>query len=114
MAELNRHRLRLGLIALWLLHSTAVQADQHIRALAASCASCHGTHGNSAGAMPSLAGMDPSRFKARMQAFRSGKGASTVMHHLSKGLTLAEIEQMSVFFAKQPQIPAQLPPHPGS
>lgn len=85
-----------------LLPITSIAADSsanlHIQILAASCAACHGTNGNSVGGIPVLAGLDKSYFITRMQAFRSGERASTVMHHHAKGLTTEEIEQLALYF----------------
>lgn len=84
--------------------------QRHIQTLAASCAACHGTHGNSVGGSAVLAGLDKRHFIAQMQAFRFGARMSTVMHHHAKGLTVEEIEQLGLFFAAQPRLPAELPP----
>lgn len=86
--------------------------SRHIVTLAASCAACHGTHGNSVDGTPVLAGLDPSYFASQMRAFQANKRASTVMHHLSQGLTSDEIEQLGLYFARQPRAPAQLPKSP--
>lgn len=92
--------------------ATPPEVSQHIVILAASCAACHGTNGNSVGGTPVLAGLDASYFAAQMHAFQTNQRASTVMHHLSQGLTSAEIEQMGVFFANQPRVPAHMPASP--
>ena len=88
------------------LHSASGPADEvtgatHIRTLAASCAACHGTQGNSAGGLPSLAGLDRKYFIVQMQAFASGERKATVMHHHAKGLKLDEIEQLASYFSSQ-------------
>jgi sulfide dehydrogenase cytochrome subunit len=88
------------------------ESSRHIVTLAGSCAACHGTNGNSVDGTPVLAGLDPSYFATQMRAFQANKRASTVMHHLSQGLTPGEIEQLGLFFAKQPRQPTQLPKSP--
>ena len=77
------------------------ESSTHIRTLAASCAACHGTQGNSAGGLPSLAGLDQKYFITQMQAFASGERKATVMHHHAKGLKVDEIEQLATYFSVQ-------------
>ncbi|MDR2219694.1 MAG: c-type cytochrome [Methylobacillus sp.] len=81
----------------------------HLRVLAASCAACHGTNGNSVGGTPVLAGLMPAYFVAQMQAFRSGKRDSTVMHHHAQGLTEAEIALLADYFSRQPRVTMHAP-----
>ena len=81
----------------------------HIRTLAASCAACHGTQGNSAGGLPSLAGLDQKYFITQMQLFASGERKATVMHHHAKGLKAEEIEQLAVYFSAQKSAAAVSP-----
>ena len=85
------------------LAAGAVEANNHIRVLAASCAACHGSNGNSVGGTPVLAGLDRTHFVAQIMAFRKGDRPSTVMHHHAKGLTEAEVEQLADYFAAQPR-----------
>lgn len=108
----NSSFLLILVAALWSLPAAAVNDNRHARLLASTCAACHGTNGNSVGGTPVLAGLDPGYFSAQMHAFQRNERASTVMHHLSKGFTDAEIEQMAVFFANQPRMTAQPPAIP--
>lgn len=110
----QRSGIWLSLLLLMPITGVADEVSNHIVTLAASCAACHGTNGNSVGGTPVLAGLDASYFVTQMRAFQKNKRASSVMHHLSQGLTLAEIEQMGIFFANQPRLPAQLPESPSS
>jgi cytochrome subunit of sulfide dehydrogenase len=100
-------------VFLWLMASaltaSAAEATSHLRVLASSCAACHGTDGNSVGGTPVLAGLDKTHFTTQMQAFRSGKRPSTVMHHHAKGLTEVEIEQLANYFSTQPRKAASVP-----
>ena len=79
----------------------------HIRSLAASCAACHGTQGNAvpsangADSTPALAGVKKADIIAKLQAFRSGEHASTVMHRHAKGLTPDEITALAEYFSVQ-------------
>lgn len=87
----------------------AAEPDSHLRVLAASCAACHGSNGNSIGGTPVLAGLDASHFRLQMKSFRSGERTSTVMHHHAKGLTEAEIEALSDYFAAQRRVAVTSP-----
>ena len=71
------------------------------RAIAASCANCHGTNGVSVGKMPSLAGAAKTELATKMQEFKSGKRAGTVMPQLAKGFTDQQIDQVAAWFATQ-------------
>lgn len=82
-------------------HADEAMNITHVRTLAASCAACHGTLGNSAGGLPSLAGLDQKYFIVQMQAFISGERKVTVMHHYAKGLKIDEIKQLASYFSSQ-------------
>ena len=89
----------------------------HIRSLAASCAACHGTQGNPVPSnqkidtTPALAGADKSDIIAKLQAFKSGERAATVMHRHAKGLTSEEIAALAEYFSSQmPRASATLKP----
>lgn len=97
------------LACLLMLAPALAGADSHTRVLAASCAACHGTEGNSVGGTPVLAGIAPEKFKAQMQAFRSGEKPSTVMFRHAKGLTEAEVDLLAAYFSRQPRVPASSP-----
>ena len=79
----------------------------HIRTLAASCAACHGTLGNAVSVqgatyqLPSLAGLDTHYFIAQMLAFKSSKLSPLIMQRHAKGLTIKEIEALSIYFFNQ-------------
>ena len=76
-------------------------ADLDGRNLAANCTGCHGTNRVSAGAIPSIAGMEASRMVLLMQEFRDGKRTATVMPQHAKGYTDAQIEAIAAWFAAQ-------------
>ncbi|HEU0199734.1 MAG TPA: c-type cytochrome [Burkholderiaceae bacterium] len=69
--------------------------------LAGNCANCHGTLGRSAGAMPSLAGLQKAYFVEQMKLFRDGKRQATIMHQLAKGYTDEQIDMLAEYFARQ-------------
>ncbi len=81
--------------------SDAATKNVHVRSLAASCAACHGTNGNSSGNAAKLAGIDKTAFVTKMQAFKSGERAATVMHHHAKGLNSQEITDLAEYFSVQ-------------
>jgi sulfide dehydrogenase cytochrome subunit len=68
--------------------------------MAHSCAACHGTHGELGDEyfMP-LAGMPVQQFVRTMTDFREGKRAATLMGHVAKGFTDADLKAMGEFFA---------------
>lgn len=76
--------------------------DPHLaRNLAAACANCHGTDGRSAGGIPSLAGAAKAEIVRKMQAYKSGQLAGTVMPQLAKGYTDGQIDLIAGWFAGQ-------------
>lgn len=73
--------------------------------MAHSCAACHGTHGQLGDEffMP-LAGMPVQQFVRTMTDFREGRRPATLMGHVAKGFTDAELQGMGEFFAAQPPL----------
>jgi len=97
------HSAAVALLALVVAAPTlAQQPDQSAAYLAANCANCHGTQGRGAGAMPSIAGQNKEYLVEQMRAFRDGKRPATVMQHLAKGYTDAQINLIAEHFARQP------------
>ena len=84
-------------------------ASLQTRSLAATCASCHGTEGYAVqgDTMVRLAGLPKEYMVSQMLAFREGKRPATVMHQLSKGYTLEQIEALGVYFASKNTTPKQ-------
>ena len=80
---------------------TQTAADLHKRATAAMCANCHGTDGRTVdgSAIPALVGMPKDYMIRQMQAFKDGSRPATVMHQITKGLTDAQIETISNYYA---------------
>lgn len=98
------------------LSALAEVSANHVQALAATCAACHGTNGSNVKTNYSLvkspktlAGIDASFFVEQLQQFRSGERESTVMSRYAKGLSDAEIEALSVYFAGQSPMTPTLP-----
>ena len=71
------------------------------RNLAATCTSCHGTNGVSQGDIPSLAGIPRADLVRKLQDFKSGAQAGTVMPQLAKGYTDEQIELIAGWFEAQ-------------
>ena len=68
-------------------------------ALAQACAACHGPDGRSQGAIPALDRLSPEDFRAAMQAFRTEERQGTVMNQIAKGLSEADVEAVTTYFA---------------
>lgn len=68
--------------------------------MAHSCAACHGTNGQLGDEffMP-LAGMPVQQFVRTMTDFREGQRPATLMGHVAKGFTDADLKAMGEFFA---------------
>lgn len=76
--------------------------------MAHSCAACHGTNGELGDEyfMP-LAGMPVQQFVRTMTDFREGQRPATLMGHVAKGFTDADLKTMGEFFAAvKPVAPA--------
>lgn len=81
-----------------------VASDEPLRGdvMAHSCAACHGTHGQLGDeAFMPLAGMPVEQFVRTMKDFRDGKRPSTLMGHVARGFTDAQLLAMAEFFAAQ-------------
>lgn len=70
--------------------------------MAHSCAACHGTHGQLGDeAFMPLAGMPVAQFVRTMRDFRDNKRPATLMGHVARGFTDADLQGMGAFFAAQ-------------
>ena len=74
-----------------------------MRSLAATCAACHGTDGRAepGAGLIGLKGRDKDYIAAQLTAFRNGTRPATVMHHIAKGYTPEQIDQLAAYFAAQ-------------
>lgn len=69
----------------------------------AACTSCHGPTGNAPlDGMPKLAGQYPEYLAKALREYRDGKRTNAVMAAQAKGLTDAEIVNISVYLASVP------------
>ncbi len=91
------------ILASLMLITTPLRAEQPatVRSLAANCTSCHGPSGNSAGAIPSIAGLDRATIVLALQEYKAGKRPATVMHQHAKGYTDQEFELLADYFSAQ-------------
>jgi cytochrome c553 len=71
------------------------------RDLAATCSNCHGTNGVSQGGTESLAGMPKADLVRKMQDFKAGRRAATVMQQLAKGYSDEQIDLIAGWYAAQ-------------
>ena len=71
------------------------------RNIASACANCHGTNGVSKGGIPSLAGQSRADLVSKMQDFKAGRTAGTIMPQLAKGYSDQEIDAMAGWFSVQ-------------
>lgn len=81
-----------------------VASDEPLRGdvMAHSCAACHGTNGQLGDeAFMPLAGMPVEQFVRTMKDFREGKRPATLMGHVARGFTDAQLLAMAEFFAAQ-------------
>ena len=66
-----------------------------VKNMISNCFSCHGTDGRSAGAIPSLTGMNAQQAGTMLKGFKSGELPATVMTRHAKGYTDAELEALA-------------------
>lgn len=92
------------ILAVWLFAGSAAAADVEAgRERSAACQSCHGPEGISlSAAWPNLAGQKQGYLKAQLEAFRAGTRKNPFMNAMASGLSDAEIENLSAFFASLP------------
>src|SRR5580704_10038125 len=77
----------------------------------AGCASCHGDGGvTMRPGFPSLVGQDPQYLVAAMKAYVAGQRRHSMMKALIAGLSDDELNNIAVYYAKQPTAQAQTSP----
>lgn len=89
-------------VALTAAHAQPVPREDAGRTLVGTCTTCHGTQGRSAGAMPSLAGLERSYLVEQMKRFREGQRPATIMHQIARGYTDEQSARLADYFARQP------------
>ena len=89
------------LVGLALSVPVAGAEEQTARSLAANCTGCHGPNGNSAGAIPTIAGLDKAYLVAALREFKAGTRQATVMHQHAKGYTDQEFDTLADYFSRQ-------------
>ena len=82
-----------------------------IHVQSAGCASCHGDGGvTTRPGFPSLVGQDPQYLVAAMKAYVNGQRHHSMMKALIAGQSDAELNNIAVYYARQPAAQAQTPP----
>ena len=98
-----RHRQQLFVLLAGLLAAPALVSAASIptrgAAWAQACAACHGPDGRSQGAIPALDRLSAEEFRAAMRAFRTEERQGTVMNQITRGLSEADVEAVTTYFA---------------
>ncbi|MEY4751217.1 MAG: hypothetical protein RIQ60_3431 [Pseudomonadota bacterium] len=92
-----------ALCAAWPSLANEQQDRLRLRALAATCAHCHGTDGNAVQGQPlvHLAGLPQDYLLTQLMAFRAGQRPATIMHQITKGYSVEQLEALSKYFSTQ-------------
>jgi cytochrome c553 len=98
---MNRLMLAVLLFGSWGLVGTAHAAGDAAsgKAKAATCAMCHGPEGQGTSMGPKLAGEEPSKFVAAMNAYKAGKGDNAMMKSQASGLSGTDIANLAAYYA---------------
>ena len=87
--------------------AAANTAPVPVSTMAHSCAACHGTHGQLGDeAFMPLAGMPETQFVRTMTDFREGRRTATLMGHVARGFSDADLRGMGQFFSAQQPLAA--------
>jgi cytochrome c553 len=94
-----------ALCTAWPSLANEQQDRLRLRALAATCAHCHGTDGNAVQGQPlvHLAGLPQDHLLSQLMAFRAGQRPATIMHQITKGYSVEQLEALAKYFAAQPK-----------
>ena len=63
--------------------------------IVATCYTCHSATGAGADAIPPLEGLSEAHMRELLLAFKNDREQATIMNHISKALTDAEIDRIS-------------------
>jgi cytochrome subunit of sulfide dehydrogenase len=88
------------------VHQSAAAENNRGAQLAAMCASCHRLDGRGHG-IPSIIGLDAKKLADTLEAFRSGKRSSQIMHVVARSLSTEEIAALADYLAVQQRGSAQ-------
>jgi cytochrome c553 len=89
----------MGIVTANFFTTTLADPPHPAETLTDACAGCHGIDGRSRGAIPSLAGIERSRFLTLMKAYRDNSVDNTIMHRFARSYSDAEFEAMADFFS---------------
>lgn len=87
-----------ALLAAAVLASGSAQAVGIGEMVGVTCAGCHGTDGVSAGAAPSLKGVDAAYLTSAMMDFKTDKRPASIMNRIAKGYTDDQIKAVANYF----------------
>ena len=73
--------------------------DAYFRLIAATCYTCHSPANHDAEGIPRLQELSASRIRELLTAYKTDALEATIMGRISKGLSDAEIERVSVLLA---------------
>jgi cytochrome c553 len=108
------HRLGIGgagLLSILVLAGAASAASLEMPGITKvyACSACHGFNGHSpSDTMPILAGMDQAYFKKAIQDYATGKRPSPEMEPYAKMVLVIGVDDVAVYFAKQPRRPTPI------
>ncbi|MDB5958978.1 MAG: cytochrome [Massilia sp.] len=71
--------------------------------LALNCTMCHGAQGMSRSDTPNLAGQYPEVIAKQLKDYKSGQRSSAIMSVLARGLSDAQIAELSAYYATLPK-----------
>ena len=73
----------------------------YFRLLVATCYTCHSAENKDEGAIPGLHGLSETDINELLKAYKSDRERGTIMNHVSKALTDAEIDRLSTMLGRR-------------
>ena len=77
-----------------------VEVEPYYQLIVATCYTCHSADNNGAGAIPDLRGLSEPDLNKLLHAYKNDREQGTIMNRISKGLTDAEIDRISVMLGR--------------